>query len=92
MKKEDPYASMEKDQLISVIQFLVKREEEGERETQELKEMLKELRDTHKADMTIQVNLMESIDSLTKQLSDLSAQNTALQQEVDNLLSQISKI
>ena len=83
---------MEKDQLISVIQFLVKREEEGERETQELKEMLKELRDTHKADMTIQVNLMESIDSLTKQLSDLSAQNTALQQEVDNLLSQISKI
>ena len=28
MIKEDPYASMEKDQLISMIHFLVKREDE----------------------------------------------------------------
>ena len=37
---EDPYASMEKDQLISMIHFLVKREEERAQENQELKEKL----------------------------------------------------
>lgn len=36
----DPYASMEKDQLISMIHFLVKREEERAQENQELKEKL----------------------------------------------------
>ena len=70
---EDPYASMEKDQLISMIHFLVKREDEPTneasaepnsfelciarrrkniiqraQENQELKDMVKELRDTHK--------------------------------------------
>ena len=34
---EDPYASMEKDQLISMIHFLVKREDERAQENQELK-------------------------------------------------------
>lgn len=42
---EDPYASMEKDQLISMIHFLVKREDERAQENQELKDMVKELRD-----------------------------------------------
>ena len=40
---EDPYASMEKDQLISMIHFLVKREDERAQENQELKDMVKEL-------------------------------------------------
>ena len=32
LKAEDPYVSMEKDQLISMIHFLVKREDERARE------------------------------------------------------------
>ena len=38
MLKENPYASMEKDQLISMIHFLVKREDERVQENQELTE------------------------------------------------------
>ena len=94
---EDPYASMEKDQLISMIHFLVKREDERAQENQELKDMVKELRDTHKQDVKTQAsllktqsNLMKSIDNLTNQVSDLTTQNKSLQQKVNDLLSQIS--
>ena len=87
---EDPYASMEKDQLISMIHFLVKREEERTQENQELKDMVKDLRDTHKQDMKTQSNLMKSIDRLTNQVADLTTQNKTLQQKVNDLLSQIS--
>ena len=38
LKAEDPYASMEKDQLISMIHFLVKREDERGQENLELTE------------------------------------------------------
>ena len=61
---EDPYASMEKDQLISMIHFLVKREDERAQENQELKDMVKDLRDTHKQDVKTQTNLLKSIDRL----------------------------
>ena len=87
---EDPYASMEKDQLISMIHFLVKREDERAQENQELKDMVKELRDTHKQDVKTQTNLLKSIDNLTNQVADLTTQNKALQQKVNDLLSQIS--
>ena len=94
---EDPYASMEKDQLISMIHFLVKREDERAQENQELKDMVKELRDTHKQDvktqaslMNTQSNLLKSIDNLTNQVADLTNQNKTLQQKVNDLLSQIS--
>ena len=87
---EDPYASMEKDQLISMIHFLVKREDERAQKNQELKDMVKELRDTHKQDVKIQTNLMKSIDKLTNQVADLTTQNRTLQQKVNDLLSQIS--
>ena len=87
---EDPYASMEKDQLISMIHFLVKREDERAQENQELKDMVKDLRDTHKQDMKTQSNLMKSIDRLTNQVADLTTQNKTLQQKVNDLLSQIS--
>ncbi|MBO4892326.1 MAG: hypothetical protein J5502_06920 [Prevotella sp.] len=122
LKAEYPYASMEKDQLISMIHFLVKREDEPTNETraeqsslglclvrrrwriaqwaqenQELKDMVKELRDTHKQDVKTQAsllktqsNLMKSIDNLTSQVADLTTQNKALQQKVNDLLSQIS--
>ena len=87
---EDPYASMEKDQLISMIHFLVKREDERAQENQELKDMVKELRDTHKQDVKTQTNLLKSIDNLTNQVADLTTQNKSLQQKVSDLLSQIS--
>ena len=90
LKAEDPYASMEKDQLISMIHFLVKREDERAQENQELKDMVKDLRDTHKQDVKTQSNLMESIDRLTNQVSDLTIQNKVLQQKVNDLLSQIT--
>ena len=87
---EDPYASMEKDQLISMIHFLVKREDERAQENQELKDMVTELRDTHKQDVKTQTNLLKSIDNLTSQVADLTTQNKTLQQKVNDLLSQIS--
>ena len=90
MKTEDPYASMEKDQLISMIHFLVKREDERAQKNQELKDMVKDLRDTHKQDVKTQSNLMKSIDRLTNQVADLTTQNKTLQQKVNDLLSQIS--
>ena len=90
MRAEDPYASMEKDQLISMIHFLVKREDERAQENQELKDMVKELRDTHKQDVKTQTNLLKSIDNLTSQVADLTTQNKTLQQKVNDLLSQIS--
>ena len=87
---EDPYASMEKDQLISMIHSLVKREDERAQENQELKDMVKELRDSHKQDVKTQTNLLKSIDNLTNQVADLTTQNKTLQQKVNDLLSQIS--
>ena len=87
---EDPYASMEKDQLISMIHFLVKREDERAQENQELKDMVRDLRDIHKQDVKTQSNLMRSIDRLTNQVADLTTQNKTLQQKVNDLLSQIS--
>ena len=92
---EDPYASMEKDQLISMIHFLVKREDEPTneasaepnsfelciarrkniiqraQENQELKDMVRELRETRNS-------LMKSVDLLSKQLSDSSNEKAAL--------------
>ena len=106
---------MEKDQLISMIHFLVKREDEPTnevrvesnsfelylarrrkniiqraQENQELKDMVRDLRDTHKQDVKTQSCLMKSIDRLTNQVADLTTQNKTLQQKVNDLLSQIS--
>ena len=80
---EDPYASMEKHQLISMIHFLVKREEERAQENQELKDMVRELRETRNS-------LMKSVDLLSKQLSDSSNEKAALLQKIDDLMSMIS--
>ena len=81
---------MEKDQLISMIHFLVKLEDERAQKNQELKDMVRDLRDTHKQDVKTQSNLMKSIDRLTRQVADLTTQNKTLQQKVNDLLSQIS--
>ena len=90
MIKDNPYVSIEKDQLISMIHFLVKREDERAQENQGLKDMVKDLRDTHKQDVKTQTNLLKSIDRLTNQVADLTTQNKTLQQKVNDLLSQIS--
>ncbi len=82
---EDPYASMEKDQLISMIHFLVKREDERAQENQELKDMVKELRDTHKQDVKTQTNLLKSIDKLTNQVADLTTQNRMISERIAEL-------
>ena len=86
---EDPYASMEKDQLISMIHFLVKREDERTLENQELKDMVKDLRDTHKQDVKTQTNLLKSIDRLTNQVADLTTDNKKLLQLIDELRKKI---
>ena len=82
---EDLYASMEKDQLISMIHFLVKREDERAQENQELKDMVKELKNTHQQDVKIQTNLMKSIDKLTNQVADLTSQNRMLSERIAEL-------
>ena len=85
MIKEDPYASMEKDQLISMIHFLVKRVDERAQENQELKDMVKVLRDTHKQDVKTQSDLMKSIDRLTNQVADLTTQNRMISERIAEL-------
>lgn len=85
MINEDPYASMEKDQLISMIHFLVRREDERAQENQELKDLVKDLRDTHKQDMRTQSNLMKSIDRLTNQVADLTTQNRMISERIAEL-------
>jgi hypothetical protein len=62
---EDPYVSLDKYPLISMIHFLVTREEESDPEFLELKDMVKELRDTHKQNMKTQTNLMKMPNTLT---------------------------
>ena len=86
LNAEDPYVSMEKDQLISMIYFLVKRDDERAQENQELKDIVKELRDTHKQDVKTQSDLIKSINRITNQVADLTTQNKTLQQKVNDLL------
>ena len=76
---------MEKDQLISMIHFLVKREDERGQKNQELKDMVKDLRDTHKQDVKTQTNLLKSIDRLTNQVADLTTQNRMISERIAEL-------
>ena len=87
---EDPYASMEKNQLISMIHFLVKREDDRAQEIQELKDMIRELKETHKEDVKAQQRLMKAIEEMTRRQADTDAENKELRQEIKNLLSRIS--
>ena len=68
-----------------MIHFLVKREDERAQENQELKDMVMDLRNTHKQDVKVQSNLMKSIDILTNQVADLTTDNKKLQQLIDEL-------
>ena len=83
------YASIDKAQLISMIHFLEKRDEEQKQENLELKELIKELQETHHQKMKSQADLLASIDRLTKQLADLTEDKKKLQQTIDELMKQI---
>lgn len=85
----EDYSSMNKAQLISMIHFLEKRDEEHKQENQELKELMKELQETHNQEVKSQTALLDSIDRLTKQVADLTEDNRKLQQQIDELLKQI---
>jgi len=80
---------MEKDQLISMIHFLEKRDEEGKKENEQLKELVKELQETHNQKVKSQTDLLASINRLSKQVSSLTEDNRKLQQRIDELLKQI---
>ncbi len=77
---------MEKAQLISMIHFLEKRDEEQKQENQALKELIKELQETHNQKVKSRADLLSSIDRLTKQVADLTEDNRKLQQQIDELL------
>jgi len=72
-----------KTQLISMIHFLEKRDEASKKENQELKDMVRELRETRNS-------LMKSVDLLSKQLAVSSNEKAALLQKIDDLMSMIS--
>ena len=80
---------MDKTQLISMIHFLEKRDEEQKQENLELKELIKEFRETHSQKVKSKTDLLASIDRLTKQVADLTEDNKELQQQIDKLLKQI---
>ena len=81
---------MEKDQLISMIHFLVKREEERAQEVQELKDLIREHKETHKEDVKAQQRLLKAIDDMSRRQADTDAENKELRREIKNLLSRIS--
>lgn len=80
---------MDKPQLISMIHYLEKRDEEGKKENEALKELIKELQETHNLKVKSQADLLASIDRLSKQVADLTGDNKKLQQQIDELLKQI---
>ena len=72
-----------------MIHFHEKRDEESKKENLELKELIKELQETHNQKVKSQADLLVSIDRLTKQVADLTEDNKKLQQRIDELLKQI---
>ena len=83
----EDYSSIDKSQRISMIHFFEKRDEESKKENGALKELIKELQETHKQDVKTPLNLMKSIDSLTNQVADLTTQNKTFQRKINDLLS-----
>ena len=80
---------MEKDQLISMIHFLEERDEASKKENEALKELVKELQETHNQKEKSQADLLASIDRSTKQVADLTEDNKKLQQQIEELLKQM---
>lgn len=72
---------MEKDQLISMIHFLEKCDEESKKENLELKDLLKSLREEDAE----QTQTFKTIEILTQQVKDITEDNRKLQQLIDKL-------
>ena len=72
-----------------MIHFLEKRDEESKKENETPKELIKELQETHNQRVKSQTGLLDSIDRLTRQVADLTADNKRLQHQIDELLKQI---
>ena len=85
----EDYASMDKTQLISMIHFLEERDEASKKENEALKELVKELQETHNQKEKSQADLLASIDRSTKQVADLTEDNKKLQQQIEELLKQM---
>ena len=83
------YTSMDKAQLISMIHFLEKRDEASKKENEELKELLKSLRAEYREDAELTQKLLKTMESLTQQVAEITAENKKLQQQIDELLKQI---
>lgn len=75
-----------------MIHFLEKRDEEQKQENLELKEHIKELKETHNQKVKSQADLLSSIDRLSKQVVDLNKDDKKLQQQIDELLKKIQEI
>lgn len=71
-----------------MIHFIEKRDEESKKENEALKELIKELRETHNQKVKSQTDLLSSIDRLTKQVVYITEDNKKLQQQIDELLKQ----
>ena len=80
---------MEKVQLISMIHFLEKRDEESKKENEALKDLLRSLREEYREDAEQTQKLLKTIETLTQQVSDITAENRKLRQKVNDLLSKI---
>ena len=78
-----------KEQLISMVHLLEKRDVEQKQENLELKKLIKELQEAHNQKEKSQADLLSSIDRLTKQVADLTEENKKLQRQIDELLKQI---
>ena len=78
-----------REQLISMIHYLEKRDEEGKKENEALKELIKELQETHSQKVKSQADLLASIDRLSKQVVGLTEDNKKLQPQIDELMKQI---
>ena len=80
---------MDKAQLISMIHFLEERVEASKKENEELKELLTSLRAEYREDAVLTQKLLKTIESLTQQVAEITAENKKLQQQINELRKQI---
>ena len=85
----EDYTSIDKTQLISMIHFLEKCDEQSKKENEELTQLLKSLRAEYREDAELTQKLLKTIESLTQQVAEITAENKKLQQQIDELLKQI---
>lgn len=80
---------MEKDQLISMIHFLEKRDEESKKKNEEQKELLRSLREEYREDAEQTQRLLKTIEILNQQVKAITEDNRKLQQLIDKLQKKI---